>query len=103
MLDRSAVSYQIVLTKRDEVKLGEQEARIAAVEAALAKRPAAFPAVLFTSARTGEGIAELRAAIARLLHERSELRGEPRRAIRRPTLFSPRRPATRPQQNWKDP
>jgi GTP-binding protein len=70
MLDRAAVSYQIVLTKRDEVKLGEQEQRIAAVEAALAKRPAAFPTVLFTSARTGEGIGELRAAIARLLDER---------------------------------
>ena len=70
MLDRSAVSYQIVLTKRDEVKIGEQEPRIAEVEAALAKRPAAFPTVLFTSARSGEGVEELRAAIARLLHER---------------------------------
>jgi GTP-binding protein len=69
-LDHSAVSYQIVLTKRDEVKAAEQEARIVAIRDALARRPAAFPDVLFTSAQTGEGIGELRAAIARLLHER---------------------------------
>ena len=40
------------------------------VETALAKRPAAFPAVLATSAHDGSGIPELRAAIARLLAER---------------------------------
>jgi len=39
-------------------------------EAALSKRPAALPHVLVTSAHTGTGIAELRAAIARLLQER---------------------------------
>jgi GTP-binding protein len=70
LLDRSAVSYEIVLTKSDEVKAADQEARIIAVRGALAARPAAFPDVLFTSARTGEGIAELRAAIARLVAER---------------------------------
>ncbi|WP_245270597.1 ribosome biogenesis GTP-binding protein YihA/YsxC [Beijerinckia mobilis] len=69
MLDQTAMSYQIVLTKRDEVKIADQAARIAAVEAALAKRPAAFPQVIFTSSQTGEGIADLRAAIARLLAE----------------------------------
>lgn len=70
LLDRAAVSYQIVLTKRDELKLAEREAALQAVQAALAKRPAAFPHVAATSARTGEGIAELRAGIARLLAER---------------------------------
>jgi len=40
------------------------------VEAALAKRPAAFPGVLVTSSEDGSGIPELRAAIARLLMER---------------------------------
>ncbi|MFZ0672495.1 MAG: YihA family ribosome biogenesis GTP-binding protein, partial [Pseudolabrys sp.] len=44
--------------------------RIAAVEATLAKRPAAFPTVLATSSHDGKGISELRAAIARLLAER---------------------------------
>ncbi len=69
-LDRAAVSYQVVLTKRDEVKLSAREARVEATRTALAKRPAAFPDTLFTSARTGEGVAELRAAVARLLAER---------------------------------
>ncbi len=70
MLDRTAVSYQLILTKRDEVKPTEAEARIADTLTAIAKRPAAYPEVLFTSARNGEGIAELRAAIARLVTER---------------------------------
>ncbi len=68
-LGRAAVSHQVVLTKCDEVKPAELAARIAEVEAALSKRPAAYPAVLATSAREGTGIAELRAAIARLLQE----------------------------------
>ncbi len=69
-LDRSAVSYQIVLTKADQVKPAELAARIAETEAALAKHPAAFPNVLATSSRSGTGMAELRAAMVRLLEER---------------------------------
>lgn len=69
-LDQSAVSYQVVLTKKDEVKATEQAEKIEEVSAALGRRPAAFPEVIFTSARSGEGIAELRAAIARLVAER---------------------------------
>lgn len=65
-LDRAAVSYQIVLTKADEVKGLERQARQDATQAALAKRPAAFPLVPLTSAETGEGIPELRASIAQL-------------------------------------
>jgi GTP-binding protein len=70
LLDRSAVSYQIVLTKQDEVKAAEQQGRLAATLALIAKRPAAFPEVVFTSSQSGEGIGDLRAAIARLLEER---------------------------------
>lgn len=70
LLDRSAVSYQIVLTKQDEVRAAEREGRLAATLALIAKRPAAFPEVVFTSSRSGEGIGDLRAAIARLLVER---------------------------------
>jgi GTP-binding protein len=70
LLDRSAVSYQIVLTKQDDVAAAEREPRLAATLALIAKHPAAFPEVVFTSARGGEGIAELRGAIARLLVER---------------------------------
>jgi len=65
-----AVSHQIVLTKSDELKAAELGQRIAEVEAALTKRPAAFPKVLATSAHDGTGVPELRAAIARLLKER---------------------------------
>ena len=70
MLDSSAVSYALVLTKKDEVKKGEIEQRLAEVTAAIARRPAAYPHVLFTSSDTGEGIPELRAAIMQLLAER---------------------------------
>jgi GTP-binding protein len=70
-LGESAVSHQIVLTKADQVKASELKERIAAIESALKKRPAAFPNVLPTSSRSGDGIAELRAAIARLKKERS--------------------------------
>jgi GTP-binding protein len=72
-LDSSAMSYQIVLTKEDEVKAAEREGRLAATLALVNKRPAAFPEAIFTSSRSGEGVAELRAAIARLLAERGAL------------------------------
>jgi GTP-binding protein len=70
LLDSSAVSYQVVLTKRDEVKKSEQQTRLDEVATALSRRPAAFPQILFTSAQTGEDIPELRAAVARLMAER---------------------------------
>jgi GTP-binding protein len=70
-LDKSAVSYQVVLTKADQVKPAELEQRIADTAAALAKHPAAFPDILVTSSRTGAGMPELRAAMVRLLGERS--------------------------------
>ena len=70
-LDRSAVSYQIVLTKADQVKAGELEERRAETAAALAKHPAAFPDVLATSSRSGKGMPELRAAMVRLIEERN--------------------------------
>jgi GTP-binding protein len=69
-LDAAAVSYAIVLTKRDEVKIADQSARVAATLEALRKHPAAYPGAFFTSARSGEGIGELRAHIAQLLAER---------------------------------
>jgi GTP-binding protein len=68
-LDAAAVSYQVVLTKADEVKAAELEAGREAATAALARHAAAFPLVLATSAHTGAGISELRATIARLMAE----------------------------------
>jgi GTP-binding protein len=69
-LDKSAVSYQVVLTKADQVKPAALQAQITATTAALAKHPAAFPDVLATSSRSGAGMPELRAAMVRLLRER---------------------------------
>jgi GTP-binding protein len=66
LLDEAAVSYQAVLTKADKPKASELEAVTSKVRAELAKRPAAFPQVIVTSARMGEGIKELRAAVAQL-------------------------------------
>jgi GTP-binding protein len=70
-LGQAAVSHQIVLTKADAVNTAALAACIVAVRAMIARRPAAYPHVIATSARRGSGIAELRAAIARLVAERS--------------------------------
>jgi GTP-binding protein len=69
-LDKAAVSYQIVLTKADELKPGGIEERLAQTAAGIAKRAAAFPEIIPTSSRTGAGIADLRTSVARLLSER---------------------------------
>src|SRR5215210_736997 len=66
LMDEAAVSYQVALTKADKPKAAEFEPVMASVVAELAKHPAAHPTILATSARTGEGIPELRAAVAAL-------------------------------------
>ena len=63
MLDKAAVSYQIVLTKGDKIKPTALAATLAAVEAVARTHVAAFPEVLATSAETGAGMAELRLAV----------------------------------------
>lgn len=65
-LDVAAVSYVVVLTKADKVKPGALEALLDALSRALKSHTAAYPEILVTSARTGEGIAELRAHLAAL-------------------------------------
>jgi GTP-binding protein len=70
-LGEAAVSHQIVLTKADQVKPSELEERVAETQRLLAKRAAAFPELIVTSSREGEGVSELRAAIGRLLAERA--------------------------------
>lgn len=66
-LDKAAVSYQAVLTKADKPNATGLADAIAATRAAIAKRPAAHPETVVTSAETGEGMPALRAEIARLL------------------------------------
>jgi GTP-binding protein len=63
MLDKAAVSYQLVLTKSDKIKTTELAATRAKVATTARSHVAAFPEVLATSAETGDGIAELRAAV----------------------------------------
>ncbi|MBY0613270.1 MAG: ribosome biogenesis GTP-binding protein YihA/YsxC [Beijerinckiaceae bacterium] len=72
LLDKSAMSYQVVLTKVDQLKAGEAERRAAETLDALKKRPAAFPEVIATSSEKGLGIDTLRAAVARLMIEKGE-------------------------------
>ena len=69
-LGEAAVSHEIVLTKCDQIGAAALVERIAALKTAMRERPAAFPDLVATSARTGDGIAQLRAAIGRLLSER---------------------------------
>jgi GTP-binding protein len=69
-LDRSAVSYQIVMTKADQVKKAELDKTMEETRATLRKHPAAFPEILVTSSRDGAGMVELRAAMMRLFNER---------------------------------
>ncbi len=65
-LDTAAVVYQVVLTKCDKLKEAALKTRIEEVLGELAKHPAAHPDVIATSARKGDGIAEMRATLAAL-------------------------------------
>ncbi|SMX39120.1 ribosome biogenesis GTP-binding protein YihA/YsxC [Maliponia aquimaris] len=66
LLDRSAVTFQVVLTKADKVKAKDQERILAQVRESLAKHPAAYPELVVTSSEAGEGLPTLRAIIAGL-------------------------------------
>ena len=66
LLDRSAVTFQVVLTKVDKILGPEREKVLAQVRKALAKHPAAYPEIIVTSSEKGEGIETLRAIIATL-------------------------------------
>jgi GTP-binding protein len=64
LLDKAAVSYQVVLTKTDKIKAAGVPRLVEETLAKIKKRPAAFPIVLATSSEKAEGLDELRAAIA---------------------------------------
>ncbi|TCQ29438.1 ribosome biogenesis GTP-binding protein YihA/YsxC [Rhizobium sp. PP-CC-3G-465] len=63
LLDKAAVSYQVVLTKTDKIKAGAVPHLMAETLEKIRKRPAAFPEIVATSSEKGEGIEELRLAI----------------------------------------
>lgn len=64
LLDKAAVSYQIVLTKIDKIKEPAVPKLIDETLSKIRKRPAAYPQVLATSSEKGAGMEELRDAIA---------------------------------------
>ncbi|MGQ3355944.1 MAG: ribosome biogenesis GTP-binding protein YihA/YsxC [Phreatobacter sp.] len=70
-LGKAAVSYQVVLTKADQITDAALVKLRAATLETLKTRAAAFPEVIATSSRKGEGIPELRAAIAQVAAERA--------------------------------
>jgi GTP-binding protein len=63
LLDRAAVSYQVVLTKADKIGAAELAERLAESRDRTKRRPAAFPEIVATSSEKGDGLEELRAAI----------------------------------------
>ena len=67
LLDKAAVSYQIVLTKTDKIKPPAVERAKTEISVKISKRAAAFPRVLSTSSEKNAGFAELRAEIASLI------------------------------------
>jgi GTP-binding protein len=64
LLDKSAVTFQAVLTKVDKIGPRDRGKVLDQVRGALQKHPAAYPELVVTSSETGEGIATLRAIIA---------------------------------------
>ncbi len=71
LLAEAAVAYQIVLTKTDKVKAADLVKRRAEIAAEIAKRAAASPVIMETSAVKGRGIPELRAALTELASSES--------------------------------
>ncbi|ABA80250.1 YihA family ribosome biogenesis GTP-binding protein [Rhodobacter sphaeroides] len=66
LLDRSAVTFQVVMTKADKVSQAEREAVLDQVRGALKKHPAAYPELVMTSSEKGMGIETLRTIVATL-------------------------------------
>jgi GTP-binding protein len=65
-MNKSALAFQVVLTKLDKIKDHERDQVLEQVRSKLAKHPAAFPELILTSSEKGEGLATLRAVIAGL-------------------------------------
>lgn len=66
LMNKSALTFQVVLTKADKIKDHERDQVLDQVRNRLAKHPAAFPELILTSSEKGEGLATLRAVIAGL-------------------------------------
>lgn len=66
LMNKSALAFQVVLTKLDKIKTHELDKVLEQVRRKLVKHPAAFPELILTSSEKGEGLATLRAVIAGL-------------------------------------
>ena len=66
LMDESAVSWAVVLTKMDKLKSAQAEKIHQKTQQDISRHVAAFPHVWSTSSQTGAGIAELRAHLASL-------------------------------------
>jgi GTP-binding protein len=66
LMNKSALTFQVVLTKADKIKDHERDQILDQVRSKLAKHPAAFPELILTSSEKGEGLATLRAVISGL-------------------------------------
>ncbi len=64
LLDKAAVTFQVVMTKIDKPGAADLETSIEITRAALRRHPAAFPEIVLTSSDKGDGIETLRAIIA---------------------------------------
>jgi GTP-binding protein len=67
LLDEVALSYQVVMTKADEMKPEELEIARARLAIQLERRPAAHPEIIITSSRSKAGIDQLRAELTALI------------------------------------
>ena len=63
LLDKAAVSYQIVLTKTDKIKPPALVKLEQVTHERISRRPAAFPELVSTSSEKGAGVDDLKAAI----------------------------------------
>jgi len=69
LLDKAAISYQLVLTKTDKIKAAAVPRLVEETLVKIRRRPAAFPAVLATSSEKGEGLQDLLEAIVTVIRQ----------------------------------
>lgn len=67
MLDKIAVSYQIILTKSDKISQLDLEKITEASYSEISKRPAAYPVIIATSSVKKSGLEDLKVAIMNIV------------------------------------
>jgi GTP-binding protein len=67
ILNEAAVSFQIILTKVDQISAGALRQTVTAVRQGLAAYPAAHPDILPSSSREGTGIPRIRSLIQQII------------------------------------